>query len=266
MHPILFEVYGRQITSYGLFMISGAVAAWFFIRLLAGPEGRKNGDISLAFLMCICGGLVGVFSLRPLMKIPEVIIHWEHFRQMPVEAFFSYVFGELVFYGGLAGGVTAMLLFCRAHKIPVLPMADLFAPALAAAHGIGRIGCFLGGCCYGVTVSPSHPFAIVFPPASLSAPPGVPLLGIQLIEAAGLFMLAAVLAAIYKKTTVTGLTVCIYGMLYSILRFVLEFYRGDTARGVYGLFSTSQYISAALFILSTILICIIIKKRCSCRE
>jgi len=268
MHPILFEVFGQQIYAYGLFIVIGVVAAWYLLRLLVGKE---NKDISLGFFICICGGIIGAFALRPLMKIPEVILHWERFRQMPLEVFFAYFFGEIVFYGGLIGGVTAMLLFCRRFKIPALPMADLFAPALALSHGIGRIGCFMGGCCYGIPVSPSHPFAVVFRPTPIAmptptatplttapivtaAPIGVPLLGTQLIEAACLILLAALLAIIYKKTAKAGLTVCLYGLLYSVLRFVLEFYRGDIMRGVYGWLSTSQYISIALFAMSLALL------------
>jgi len=262
MHPVLFEIFGRQIYTYGFFIVIGAVAAWLLLRLLAGKE---NKDVSPGFFMCVCGGLIGALALRPLMKIPEVILHWEQFRQMPVEVFFAYFFGEIVFYGGLIGGVTALLLFCRRFKIPVLPMSDLFAPALALAHGIGRIGCYMGGCCYGIPVSPTHPFAVVFSPSPaaapltaapivIAAPIGVPLLGIQLIEAACLILLAAILAITYKKTTRAGLTVCLYGLLYSVLRFVLEFYRGDMIRGVYGWFSTSQYISIALFAVSLALL------------
>jgi len=173
------------------------------------------------------------------------------------------MFGEIVFYGGLAGGIVAMLIFCKSFKIPVVPIADLFAPALAVAHGIGRIGCFLGGCCYGIPVSAAHPFAVTFPTASMGAPPGTPLLAIQLIEAASLFLIAAILVLVYKKTAsrIKGLTVSLYAALYSVLRFVLELYRGDPARGIYGPFSTSQYISLALFAVSAALIFMIAGKR-----
>jgi len=266
MHPILFEVFGRPIASYGLLTIIGTVAAWLVVRLLAGSDRKKNEDISLVFLICICGGLIGAFVLRPLMKIPEVFINWEHFKQMPIEVFFSYIFGELVFYGGLIGGVCAMLLYCRAFKIPILPIADLFAPALAVAHSFGRIGCFLGGCCYGIPVNPSHPFAVVFPTASQGAPAGVPLLAIQLIEAASLLILAVILAVVYKKNAGSGLSLYLYGASYSVMRFILEFYRGDTVRGLYGWFSTSQYISILIFITSAVLICFKVKKHRSCKE
>jgi len=257
MYAVLFEAFGRQVGTYSLFMILGAVAAWVMIKIL---DNKKDKDIPLVFLICICGGLIGAFLIRPIMRIPEVIINWEYIRQMPFRAFVSRFFGDIVFYGGLIGGAISMLLYCKHYKIPVLPIADLFAPALAVAHGFGRIGCFFGGCCYGVQVTDSHPFAVVFPISSLGAPPGVPLLPTQLIEAASLFVIAAILVIVYKKAAGTGLAVCLYGLLYSILRFVLEFYRGDIARGIYGPFSTSQYISMILFVLSLLILALIIKK------
>jgi len=258
MYPILFNVFDRQIGTYGLFMVVGAVAAWVVVRLLLG---RKDNDVPLIFLICICGGLIGVFLLRPIMRIPEFIRIWDILRQLPFEMLVMYIFSEAVFYGGLIGGAIAMVLYCRGFKIPMLPVADLFAPALAVAHGFGRVGCFFGGCCYGVAVQATHPLAVVFPPSAIGAPPGVPLFPVQLIEAACLFVLAGVLAVVYKKTAGTGFVVCLYGLVYSVLRFVLEFYRGDVGRGVYGLFSTSQYISMGLFVVSAVLMCFIVRKR-----
>jgi len=268
MYPVLFEVFGRQIGTYGLFMVLGAVAAWVVVRLLLGRGDKvndknriNNKDIPLIFLICICGGLIGLFLLRPIMRIPEYVANWELLRQLPFEVLILYIFGEAVFYGGLIGGAIAMFLFCRGFKIPMLPVLDLFAPALAVAHGFGRIGCFFAGCCYGVPVQASNPIAVVFPPSAIGAPTGVPLFPMQLVEAACLFVLAAVLVVAYKKTAGTGLTICLYGLLYSVLRFVLEFYRGDAGRGVYGLFSTSQYISIGLFVVSAVLFCFVVKKR-----
>jgi len=258
MYPILFEVFGRPVGTYGLLLVVGAFAAWGLIKLLAG-KGDK--DVTLIYLMCICGAMIGAVSLRPITKIPEIIINWEQFSQLTVREFINTVFGQIVFYGGFIGGLVAMILYCRGFKIPLIPTADLFAPALPLAHGIGRIGCFFGGCCYGKQVDASHPFAVIFPQSSLGAPSGVPLLATQLIEAACLFIIAAILIIVYKKTAGTGLTVCLYGILYSILRFTLEFFRGDLVRGVYGPFSTSQYISIALFIVSVVFICMIINKR-----
>lgn len=257
MHPILFTVFGRTITSYGVSIVLAAAVAWLLVWLLAH---KKIEDISLIFLISIAGGAIGVFMLRPIMQIPEIIMNWQYFRQMGVIGFFGYVFGDLVFYGGLIGGIIAMILYCRSFKIQILPVSDVFAPALALAHGIGRIGCFLGSCCYGIAVDASHPFRVVFPDHSLSAPPGVPLLATQLIEASSLFVISAILIIIYKKGCFLGLTTSLYGLLYSVTRFVLEFYRGDIGRGIYGMFSTSQYISMVLFAASVALLILSIRR------
>ena len=258
MHPFLLEIFGRRIPSYGVCMLIGAFAAWFLARRLAG---KNNNDISQAFLICIAGGLAGLVSLRPIIRIPEVIINWERFRLMPVESFLSYVFGELVFYGGLIGGALALVLFCTKFRIQILPVADVLAPALALAHGIGRIGCFLGGCCFGVPVSSTHPFAVVFPPQSLSAPSGVPLLAVQLIESACLIALCGLLIIVYRKTSRAGMSLILYCLIYSVARFVLEFYRGDIGRGIYGPFSTSQYISFVLFAAGIVLLFLTTRKK-----
>jgi phosphatidylglycerol:prolipoprotein diacylglycerol transferase len=270
MHPVLFELFGIKIGTYGLFIIAGAVAAWFLVRLLAG---NKNKDVPLVFLICICGGFIGAFMLRPIMKIHEVFIHWESFRQMPVGMLINFLFGEIVFYGGLIGGATAMVIFCRGFKIPILPIADIFAPALALAHSFGRVGCFFGGCCYGIETHSSI-FTAILPASLTGAPTGVPLLAIQLIEALCLFVIAVILVVIYivlnkrngkvteiRRSSNEGITVCLYGALYTTLRFILEFYRGDERRGIYGVLSTSQYISIVLFLFSVVLFYIIMRKR-----
>lgn len=261
MYPYLVDIFGIAIPSYGLLLLLGVCAAALIVWLLAG---RRIPDISLVFLITVAGGVIGAVALRPLMKIPEVFIHWEQFRFMPVKDFILYLFGELVFYGGLIGGVAAMIVFCVRFKIPVLPVGDVFAPALAAAHGIGRIGCFLGGCCYGIKVDPMHAFSVTYPAHSLSAPAGVPLLATQLIEAASLFVISAVLILFYlsrrRKRRQAGYCVLFYGLSYSVLRFFLEFYRGDLERGIYGPFSTSQYISIMIFAISIILYIMMISK------
>jgi len=265
MYPVLFTVFGIPIGTYGVLVVTGAAVAWFLIRLLGD---KKDKDIELVFFVCICGGFVGAFLLRPLTKLPEVLLNWSYFRLLPVHEFFSFMFGEIVFYGGLIGGIIAMLLFCKGFGIPVLPIADLFATALPVAHAFGRAGCFFGGCCYGIPVGMSNPFGVVFPPDNhlhgvVTAGGMVnnsPVLAIQLIEAFCLLILAVVLIFVYKKSKIHGFTVCLYGIIYSVLRFSLEFFRGDARRGIYGLFSTSQYISMVLFVASFVLLIMLIRK------
>lgn len=260
MHPYLFEIFGREVGTYGVCVVLGGAAAYVLMRLLArrsGSGGRLFAldDMTYVFMMCVAGGFLGAFLLRPITRIPEIIADWGYYRDMPSGVIMNYLFGEIVFYGGLLGGIAALLIYCKSSKVSPLPLADLAAPSVALAHAFGRVGCFFGGCCYGVSVDGGHPLGVRFPANTAGgAPPGEPLLAVQLIEAVCLLIIAAVLAIVYLKSKKAGFTVCLYGITYSVLRFVLEFYRGDLIRGVYGPFSTSQYISTFLLISSIILL------------
>ena len=117
----------------------------------------------------------------------------------------------------------------------------VLAPALALAHGIARLGCFCAGCCYGV---PSARFGIAFS-HSLSAPNGVPLLPVQLYEAAGELAIFAFLLWFTAQPRRAPYALYAYVFAYAPLRFVLEFWRGDSVRGRWAGLSTSQWLSLA---------------------
>ncbi|MCL2694707.1 MAG: prolipoprotein diacylglyceryl transferase [Clostridiales bacterium] len=261
MHPI-FYVFGLELPAYGLSLIFGALAAYGLGVFLA----RKKGDalvrenFSYIFLIAIGAALAGAFLFRPLTKIVEVAIHWNAAKHWTAEALVYYLFGEMVFYGGVIGGFLGILFFCRKFHIPLLPMLDVAAAPLALGHALGRIGCLMGGCCYGQEVCAAHPFAIVYPEVSLGAPPNVPLLAVPLLEAVFLVILAIALALLFVRARQRGLTVAVYLLAYSVWRFVLEFFRGDAVRGVYAGLSTSQYVSLALFLFGIGVILYIVRK------
>jgi phosphatidylglycerol:prolipoprotein diacylglycerol transferase len=237
-------------------MVLGFGIAFLVILLSCKITKTPKDDPILVGLMAIAGGITGVVALNPIIKLPGILINWEDYAQMPVGEFFGLLFGAMIFYGGLIGGVLAAFLFCRGFKLPFLKMADIIAPAIPIGHAFGRLGCLFGGCCYGMEVDASHPFAIVYPQrtdqfADAAAPAGVPLLAVPLIEAVGNVIIGVVILAFLilrnksKTELPAGLAVALYGLLYGIQRFTLEFFRGDLVRGVYGSagISTSQIIS-----------------------
>ncbi|MDR1668521.1 MAG: prolipoprotein diacylglyceryl transferase [Oscillospiraceae bacterium] len=249
MHPFI-NIFGRPVPAYGLLMLTGICAAALMSWLLARKKAALDRtDVMLTFAVALAGGIVGSVTLRPVMKIVEVIVSWEKYETVPAGELFRYVFGEIVFYGGLLGILAAIYIFNRKNKKILIPLLDTYAPGIALGHAIGRVGCLFGGCCYGVPVSAHHPFAVVYPPESLSAPHGVPLLAAPLIEAVFLAALAVVLSVVCLKSGKPGLTASVYFMAYAVGRFILEFYRGDLIRGTYGGLTTSQYISIPLFLL-----------------
>jgi len=243
-------------------MVVGGGVAWLVVIGLSKIKKTvPSSDANLAYLMGICGGVVGAFFLRPIIKLVEVAVRWQRYDFAGAGDFFSYIFGEIVFYGGFIGGLIAILLFFRKFKIKIVPLFDIFAPALAIAHGIGRLGCLFGGCCYGIEVPQSHPFSIIYPPVSLSAPAGVPLLAVPILEASFLFILSVVLAAICLVRKKPGLGASIYLLAYPVWRFALEYFRGDIIRGRYWMFTTSQIISVLVFIFGVVYLLRVCKEK-----
>ena len=142
--------------------------------------------------------------------------------------------GGFVFYGGLIFGLLFLVGFQKLIKNPLGSYSALIPP-LALGHGIGRVGCYLAGCCFGRVIDHSE---------SVHEVARYP---VQLFEAISLFVISAVSYYLLKsKKNVIGF----YLVSYGFIRFVLEFYRGDDIRGLWLLgLSTSQIISILLILL-----------------
>ena len=149
----------------------------------------------------------------------------------------------MFFYGGLIGGCIGVIVYARFFKENTVKLAEAFVPAVPLFHVFGRIGCFLAGCCYGILWD--GPLGVTFT-KSIVAPNGISLLPIQLIEA-GANVITFVILLVFKGKLKKPLqNFGLYLVIYSIERFVFEFFRGDLARGAFLNVSTSQWISLIL--------------------
>ena len=167
--------------------------------------------------------------------------------------------GGLVFYGGLIGGIIGVGLAGLIHKCDVGLYVSQCIGCLPIAHAFGRIGCLTEGCCYGIPYE--GPLAAVYE-NSIAAPSGISLFPVQLLEAVINLIIAAVLTAVVIKTRASRIVIPLYGLMYGISRFLLEYLRYDLdERGGFLMFSTSQWISLALVLCSVVVMIYIIKKR-----
>ena len=203
MLPYLF---GMPV--YTICAVLGAgVGIWLFLR-------RVQNEMCRATVLLLCAAAPGAFigaKALYFIALPE--------GAPPPASFLT----GFVFHGGLMGGVLAGLAAARLLRLPILRTMDAAVPALCIGHGIGRIGCFCAGCCYGRA--------------------GLP---VQLMEAAGLFALGAWLLRTMHPAREEGAAVAMYGLVYGAMRFLLEFLRADEIRGaVWGL-STGQWLSLVL--------------------
>lgn len=238
MHPILIEFGFLKIFTYGLLVATG-----FFVGIvLAAKQGQKDGldsarILDLCFYLLIASILGG--------RLLYVVVEYRYFAANPLEML-KFWKGGLVYYGGLMAAVATAWYFMRKFDLPFWKTADVLAPSIAIGQAIGRWGCFFAGCCYGVRTD--APWAITFTNPQSLAPLNVPLHPTQIYLSLNALVIFFVLLWVQKRKRFDGQVLLTYGILYSIGRFIIEFYRGDD-RGyaVPDMLSTSQFIG--LFIL-----------------
>ena len=239
MLPYL-TIAGVQVSTYIISLGTGLVISLLFLLKRAKMLLLKEDQDTL---LAICGPVIVTALFCAFLHNKFVSYStWESFRS----AFFHYT--GIAFLGGLLGG---MIAFCAAYlvffrgKYPLREMLDLMTPSVIVGHLIGRIGCLLGGCCYG---KPNACFGIHF---AVGTPAfqeygDIPLIPTQIME---IILLAVLLAAVSH----TGkLKFPVYLLLYSAGRFVIEFFRGDMRGTGFGPLSPAQVICILLLILGIV--------------
>jgi phosphatidylglycerol---prolipoprotein diacylglyceryl transferase len=228
VHPVLIDFGFFQLRSYGLLTAIAFLAGIMLASVLAQKEGEKKDDIYDIGLVAVAGGIIGA-------RLLYVFANWGGFAADPVSIFRVWE-GGLVYYGGFLGALAGSVWWVAANRRDFFKLADICMPFLALGHAIGRIGCFLNGCCYGVH---SEKCGVDFPGIS-----GGPFLPVQLYESALNFMNFAFLLLYYKnKKRKKGDVFFLYFLVYGIIRFAMEFFRGDPERGTVAGISTSMFIS-----------------------
>ena len=239
------HIFGFEIATYGLIIFIGIIIGSIIaIQYFSKFNNIEKEDVLFAILYAVIGVGIGAKLLYILTNIPFLI---ENAGTLNIGDTLLEMFrGGFVFYGGLLGGILGVFIYSKQFKVSFKSLLLTILPVVPLVHGIGRIGCLCAGCCYGMEYSGFG--AIVFN-NSLFAPNGIPLFPMQIVEAICNFIIFIILLITYKKFLGTYKTVGLYLILYSIVRFVLEFFRGDLIRGIYFSLSTSQWISIVLFVI-----------------
>ncbi|MFQ5450088.1 MAG: prolipoprotein diacylglyceryl transferase [Nitrospinaceae bacterium] len=250
MHPILVEFGFFKIFTYGLLVATGFFAAILFAAHLGKKEGLDPQKIIDLCFYILISSLLGA-------RLLYVIVEHKYFLSHPLEIF-KFWKGGLVYYGGLILGVTVSIVYMKKKGMPQWKVADLLAPSIAIGQAIGRWGCFFAGCCYGTKTD--VPWAITFTDPKSLAPLGVPLHPTQIYLSLNAIIIFSFLMWLRKRKSFDGQIIWTYGILYSIGRFIIEYFRGDD-RGfaVQNVFSTSQFIG--IFILGFSVLMLIYLRR-----
>ncbi|MFT5734643.1 MAG: phosphatidylglycerol:prolipoprotein diacylglycerol transferase [Planctomycetota bacterium] len=292
MHPILFEIpgLGFPVRSFGLMVVLGfLLGSYIFGRLgqrhstlatsgLTGPELRDQQQAEAAGFASIpmwilVGILMGARAMYVIVEVLRGSETGQRYLDDPLTVFF-YWEGGLVMYGGAFGGIAFGLLAARKFKISLLQAMDLGLAAGFIGLSVGRIGCLLVGDDFGKIVPESArdlPFPItvhvpeVLPPGSLFGADNAgqilwatqPWMSINtlLIGLLGVFLI--------KRRRYAGQVALVLLVLYSIGRYTIENFRGDSIRGMWfdETISTSQLVSLVLGSVALLLLIVNAKRR-----
>ncbi|MDR1195588.1 MAG: prolipoprotein diacylglyceryl transferase, partial [Endomicrobium sp.] len=237
MHPILFSFGGFTVYMYGFFVALGFFSAAWYVSKTVKSDIISQDNLYSLFLWAIIAAIAGARVLYVLTNLGDFI-------KAPLDIFKIW-HGGLVFYGGFVAAVLYVVWHTKRKKIPLARLSDAIAPALGLGHFFGRIGCFFAGCCYGKACE--LPWAIVFNNADTLAVKGAHLHPTQLYEAFGNLIIFVFLRSYDKKEHAAGKTFALYLIIYSILRFVIEFFRGDYRGSEFLGLSIAQTVSIILF-------------------
>lgn len=241
MHRVILKLPFLTIYSWGLMVALGfAVAALYFL-----TSTRKN-NLSHHLMLSLVVGVV-LFAIVGARAF-YILIHLNYYILHPIEIFQSWK-GGMVFYGGLFFALIFSIFYIKIHNLSFGRVSDCAAPAIAFGVSIGRIGCFLNGCCYGIPFS----FGFVFPSGSPAGEvfPHQILFPTQPVSSLNLFLIGLVLHLFKKKGVAKQRLLPVFLIFYSIHRFFIEFFRGDTYPLFFNL-TLFQVISVILIILSLI--------------
>lgn len=218
MHRIILQTPSFTLYSYGLLMATGFGAGCFYFLY-----ATKKNNISENLMANLCGGII-LFSLLGA-RVFYILVHANYYFSHPLESLRVWE-GGMVFYGGLFFSLAFSLLYIKIYRLSLLVIADCAAPAISIGLAIGRIGCFLNGCCYGI---PSN-FGFVFPPESPAgqAFPNQILFPTQLLSSLNLFIIGFFLDWLRRNKKMQEKLLPFFLIFYSLHRFLVEFLRGDT--------------------------------------
>jgi len=238
--PVLIKIGPLTVHTYGFLIATAFLVALAVAAGRAKKIGLPQDKITDLGFYTLVAAIVG-------SRLFFILTNWGHYAAHPIDMLKIWE-GGLVFYGGVIFAAPTAIWYARRVGLPVWQTADICAPSIAIGHAIGRLGCFCAGCCYGKPAE-GVPWAVVFTDPESLAVKGVPLHPSQIYESAAEFLNFMILIYLGRRRSFDGRLFSIYLLNYSIIRSVVELFRGDEVRGfiVPGV-SISQGISAALFI------------------
>jgi phosphatidylglycerol:prolipoprotein diacylglycerol transferase len=257
-----FDLLGRTVgplalPTYGILLVLGMLAGLWVVTRQARKAGLVSETITDMAVYAIIAGLIGA-------KVLLLVVEWPYYSRNPRELLSLFQSGG-VFYGGLLGAIPVAFWYARRHQLDGWKTGDVLAPGLAVGQAVGRIGCFMAGCCYGKPTD--VPWAVTFTDLyanrNVGTPLDTPLHPTQLYESLACFLIFGFLLWMAPRKRFHGQVILAYVFLYAVARFVIEIWRGDTVRGFVfgGRLSTSQLIALVMALAAALVLPYLVRRK-----
>jgi phosphatidylglycerol:prolipoprotein diacylglycerol transferase len=218
VNPVAFTIGTFPIAWYSIMVMLAVLTlvAWALISVRKDPR--------LNYVMVLNVALVGIPSGVIFSRLLHVIDHWDYYVANPGQI----VGGEgLSIWGAVLGAALGIWIYSRfSKKFSFGHMADVLAPGIILAQAVGRVGCTLNGCCYGIPTD--LPWAIVYTNQNTNGPIGVPVHPTQIYEIIYNLIVFGVLLMLRKRLKPDGSLFLVYLALYSVWRLGIDFIRDGT--------------------------------------
>ena len=254
MHPTLFHIGPLAVRTYGfLLALAFVLGIWF-----SGRRARKQGmnidwipDLSLIILITAIFGSRFFYVIRHLEEFEGHA--WDMIN--PIQSSGEIGIGGLSMFGGFVLAIVCSMAYLRLKKLNLWKITDLMAPSVMLGLAVARIGCFLNGCCFGLPTQSS--LGVIFPPDSPAGYlfPDARIFPIQLVGSVMGFAIFAILLLAERFKNFDGFTFWLMLMLYSVGRFIIDFFRFYEESMVFARiggvgFSINQALTVLIFIVS----------------
>lgn len=250
MMPVLFTLGGFTFRTYLVFVIVAIIMAVVLARFYESPRLKAQGKLppaiakygGEALLMAIICTIVGA-------RLAFVFVNWGLYSQDPGRILALWR-GGFAFHGALILGIPVAIMHARFRAIPLGKMMDLFMPFITVGYGIGRLGCFFNGCCYGQVTE--APWGLVY--QAIDTAPRHPT---QLYSFLMIMITAAILLRIsrinFAAGNQSGSTLAWFLILIGGYRFVVEFFRVSE---VYAFYLTLAQMVSLVMVVGGVLVLI----------
>jgi phosphatidylglycerol:prolipoprotein diacylglycerol transferase len=212
-NPIVLSIGTLEIRWYGVMVVLAVITVIGFSLIEAKRKGFSQDMVWDVGLWTVIGSIIGA-------RLLHIIDKWEYYFNHPEQLL---NFAGLAIWGAVLGGLLAILIYCLVKKLPFWQLGDIAAPGAILGQAIGRVGCLVNGCCYGLTCD--LPFAIIYQNPSSYAPQGVPLYPTQLFHIIWDLAGFAVLWALRKKLRPDGALFLSWLIFFGAGDFVIRFFR-----------------------------------------